>query len=231
MTSCPSCHQPVEILDKHLGTLFTCPHCNAVSFIGYNGQPELANHEIEASSEIPTETESIISNIETTQSELYNHGADDFVEEPTNIYQEQNQYIPNEVNEDSVYQNESSSDYSALEQTQDPLAVASEEVLFNVSDSADFTDVTEFANSNSVSGALSYSVTIDGIDSSHLLHQLKEAMTDSRFAWDVQDLLNQVGGGRLVIAGMTPAKASVFINRIKYLPIKISWRQDVLSGA
>lgn len=100
----------------------------------------------------------------------------------------------------------------------------------NTMDSADFSDVTEFANSTSLSSPLSYTVIIDGIESSHLIAQIKEAMTDSRFAWEVSNILAQVGGGRLVLPGLSPAKASVLINRIKYLPLKISWRQDVLSS-
>lgn len=100
-----------------------------------------------------------------------------------------------------------------------------------ISDTADFSDVTEFANANASAGPLAYTVTIEGIESSLLLSQLREAMTDSRFAWDVTDLLSHVGGGKLVLRGLAPAKASVLIGRIKYLPFKISWRQDVLSGS
>lgn len=98
-------------------------------------------------------------------------------------------------------------------------------------DTADFSDVTDFANADTTAGPLTYAVIIEGIESSHLLMQLKEAMTDSRFGWDVVEILNHVGGGRLILRGLSPAKASVLINRIKYLPFKISWRQDVLSGS
>lgn len=98
-------------------------------------------------------------------------------------------------------------------------------------DSADFSDVEAFANANAASGPLSYVVIIDDIDSSHLLKQLREAMTDSRFGWDVNALTSNMAGGRLILSGLSPAKASVLINRIKYLPFKISWRQDVLSSS
>lgn len=99
------------------------------------------------------------------------------------------------------------------------------------SDDSNFADVLEFANANTNSGNFSYAVIIEGIDSSQLVHQLREAMTDSKFGWNVSELLTHIGGGRLVITGLSPAKASVFINRIKYLPFKVSWRQDVLSGS
>lgn len=98
-------------------------------------------------------------------------------------------------------------------------------------DTADFSDVTDFANSNANTGPLAYTVIIEGIESSHLMMQLKEAMTDSRFGWDTMGLLAKARGGRLVLPAISPAKASVLINRIKYLPLKISWRQDVLSGS
>lgn len=117
-------------------------------------------------------------------------------------------------------------DYSAsLNQPIEPLGES------KTSDDANFADVLEFANATTGVGNFAYTVIIEGLDSSQLVHQLKEAMTDSKFGWNVSELLTHIGGGRLVIKGLSPAKASVFINRIKYLPFKISWRQDVLSGS
>ena len=97
-------------------------------------------------------------------------------------------------------------------------------------DTNDFSDVTDFGNASAAVGPLAYTLIIEGIESSILLKELREAMMDSRFRWDVSGILQQVRGGRLVITGLDPAKAAVFLNRIKYLPFKLSWRQDVLSG-
>lgn len=188
MIPCPNCHQSIEIEDKHLGTLFTCPHCSAVYFIDWSGQPELATHESEQSFEPPQDEYSLSAAAEETPYDFSQPLDQASVEEP-------------------------SVDHAA-----------------NPMSSADFSDVMEFANSNANVGPLSYAVIIEGIESSHLLIQLKEAMTDSRFGWDVAALLEQVGGGRLVLSGLSPAKASVLVSRIKYLPLKISWRQDVLAS-
>lgn len=186
MIPCPNCQQSVEILDKHLGTLFTCPYCNAVYFIDWSGQPEIATHENEVSGDtVPQGTE------------------------PSYQAESQHPYM-----EETPYDFSQTLEHSAME------APAPE----------NFSDVTDFANSDSISGPLTYTVIIEGIESSHLMAQLKEAMTDSRFGWEVAALLAQVGSGRLLLAGLSPAKASVLINRIKYLPLKISWRQDVLSN-
>lgn len=127
---------------------------------------------------------------------------------------------PEPVHEESAY------DFSqTLDSIPEPIAPSGGD------DSPDFSDVTEFANAISEVGPFSYTVVIEGIESSHLLLQLKEAMADSRFGWDLTEILNTVGEGRLVIPRLSPAKASVLVNRIKYLPFKISWRQDVLASS
>ncbi|MEN0057885.1 MAG: hypothetical protein AAGB31_03550 [Bdellovibrio sp.] len=114
----------------------------------------------------------------------------------------------------------------------DEIPMGSEiEIPGGLSDTSDFSDVTDFANADTLVGPLTYVVVIEGIESSLLLNQLKEAMTDSRFSWDVTSLLKGIKQGQLILSGLSPAKASVLINRIKYLPFKISWRQDVLSNS
>ncbi|MGZ3769436.1 MAG: hypothetical protein ACXVCP_13005 [Bdellovibrio sp.] len=206
MIPCPNCQQPVEIQDKHLGTLFTCPFCNAVYFIDWNGQPELASHDAE---EQPLNNLNDFSVPEASESAAY----------------EGQSSLETDIAPEAPYDFNQPLDYSNQPLDQVPEETPSS---LNPTDSADFSDVTEFANSNSNMNPLSYTVVVEGIDSSQLLIQLKEAMTDSRFAWNVAELLEQQNGGSLTLPGLSPAKASVLINRIKYLPLKISWRQDVL---
>lgn len=258
MIPCPSCSQPVEILDKHLGTLFTCPHCNAVYFIDWNGQPELATHEPEPDIQAGTDFQggadfqAGTEFQETSPQDSSFQGSQEFVPSTDQGFSGD---IPENVPEEMAPQEEpylepadeipAGTDLEVPQETE--AASPTEEVPYDFNstldraqeqpplggtpDTADFSDVTDFANANAAAGPLTYVVIIDGIESSYLLMQLKEAMTDSRFAWDVSALLTQVGGGRLVLSGLSPAKASVLINRIKYLPFQISWRQDVLSGS
>lgn len=204
MIPCPSCHQPVEILEKHMGTLFTCPHCSAVYFVDWNGQPELAQHESEPAS--------------------VDGGGGGF-EPPISEYAPAYEQVP--VYEEAPISEEIPASEGAFEDLAFQYEVPSE----SPTDTPDFSDVTDFANDNTSIGPLSYTLTIEGADSSLLLAQLKEAMTDSRFGWDVESILSNVGSGHIVLRGLTPAKASVLINRIKYLPFKIFWRQDVLSSS
>lgn len=95
-------------------------------------------------------------------------------------------------------------------------------------DSSDFSDVADFANSDTSAGPLSYTIVIEGLESSHLVKELREAMTDSKFNWDVNAILENIHLGKLEIPDLSPTKAFVFLSRIKYLPVKISWRQNVL---
>lgn len=110
-----------------------------------------------------------------------------------------------------------------------PDAAIPEAELPSLADAPTFEDVTDFGNSDTASGPLSYTVVIEGIDTGKIYGELKEALDDSRFRWNVPELLKTIRAGRLEIKDMNPAKAFMLINRIKYLSLKISWRQDVLS--
>lgn len=37
---CPSCQKQVDVKDKDVGALFTCPHCRSVYFINFDGTPD-----------------------------------------------------------------------------------------------------------------------------------------------------------------------------------------------
>ena len=40
MAECPQCHSSIQISEQSFGTLFTCPACSAVYFVGWDGVPE-----------------------------------------------------------------------------------------------------------------------------------------------------------------------------------------------
>ena len=250
-----------------MGTIFTCPHCDAVYFINWDGQPEMANHEEEAPAssgasepapEFVTDYNEAVPAIEQgyTPEQIIEQPAD-FSDQGYNPdqFEPAQGYSPDQsaYGQDQQGEEPPVSDFGyqpeTYESSGDQGVVASEttdEAPFDfsqtldyvepapaatVSDDANFADVVEFANANVGAGPLAYTVFIEGVESSQLVYQLREAMTDSRFGWDVNELLTHIGGGRLTLKGLTPAKASVLINRIKYLPFKITWRQDVLSGS
>lgn len=261
MVNCPSCHQPVEITDQHSGTLFTCPHCNSVYFIDWNGQPEVAQPETDEAA-VTAAYDSF--EAPAVENPLDNPYANNQIENPlegSSNYSAMEPAVESPL-EDSLEAIESGGYDMPLENPLSDEAVASsndnystdgdsgpmdglEEAPYDFNqpldnnvvpiipatpDTNDFSDVTDFGNASAAVGPLAYTLIIEGIESSLLLKELREAMMDTRFRWDVSGILQQVRGGRLVITGLDPAKAAIFLGRIKYLPFKLSWRQDVLSG-
>lgn len=174
MSPCPVCFQQVQILDQHHGTLLTCPHCQAVFFVGWDGQPESAS--------IPEPTVTPESAVTT---------------EPI--------LAPDSVVEPSV-------------DTQ-----PSEPALNN------FSDVLDFANSTQSQGLLVYDLVISGIDLRAHESALRDCLSDSKFKFEVEDLMSQVQNGKLNIKNLSAAKMMILAQRLKLHPFKITWRQNALT--
>lgn len=91
--------------------------------------------------------------------------------------------------------------------------------------------IEEFGNADNTAGlegSLKYNVVIEGIDSFDIRQEIKEALTDKKFIWDIDSLLRSITEGRLEIRDLSAVKASVLVDRLKYLPIKISWEQHAI---
>ena len=96
-------------------------------------------------------------------------------------------------------------------------------------DPGDLSDVSEYANSDQAFGPLSYSVTIENIDTKETRQLLLEALTDPKFGWDPKELLKQVKLGQLKFENLNPVKASVLVQKLQDVPVKVSWIQNVFS--
>lgn len=219
MAACPVCHSQVEITSQHYGTLYNCPSCNAVFFVDWNGLPE----EPSAEEELLT----------PTVDESFQQASADFpIEEPTQTYQDNSEtefqselpaaYASNEEHPPENYNFD-----QPLGQIPDP----TEPVGGPAEPSNSFSDITDFGNSDVTQAAFNYSVIISGIDSASIYAQVKEALTDSKFGWNINQVMSQAKDGVLTIRSVNAVKASILIQRVKYLPVKISWRQDVLSSS
>ena len=78
-----------------------------------------------------------------------------------------------------------------------------------------------------VHGAISYCVRIQNIDTKEVRILLMEALSDSKFQWDVREVMRTIKNGELELRNLNPVKASVIVQRTRLLPVKISWKQDV----
>ena len=93
-----------------------------------------------------------------------------------------------------------------------------------------FLEITDFGNADVTQAAFNYTVVIAGIDTAAIYEQVKEAVTDSKFGWNVIQVMTQIKGGVLTLTSLNAVKASILVQRVKYLPVKVSWSQDVLSS-
>lgn len=90
----------------------------------------------------------------------------------------------------------------------------------------------EFANSEisaGKTGPLLFRILISGIDTKEIRQSIREALQDQRFAWDAEAIYAQISRGDLVIENVPPVKASIFVSRVKRLPVKIRWEQYAIS--
>jgi hypothetical protein len=94
--------------------------------------------------------------------------------------------------------------------------------------------IQDYANSEISSakgGPTLIRLLISGIDTKEIRESLREAITDSRFGWDVDAIMNSIAKGELRIENVSPVKASIAVNRIKRLPVRIRWEQYAVTQA
>jgi hypothetical protein len=202
MPQCPKCEAQ---LNEDFG-MVTCPQCEAVVFIDMEGQAQLANEEPvpveEPYTEALTEAPFDDSSFESFNEVIVENSApplEDFVPVPSEFV-EMNSQIE-------------TADQSPLP-IDDPLGL-------NAYANSEFSQAKD--------GPLSYTLLIEGLDSKELRDSLRQALSDSRFAWDADQIMTTVRNGELRIETVTPVKASVLVGRLKRLPLKIQWEQNVVT--
>ncbi len=181
--NCPSCHNEVKVLERNYGALFTCPKCQAIYFVNFEGQAEFSNEPMTTGVENPVESPVI-----NPDENLTNYIAD-------NLAVEFNESTPEfEV---SAFQ-----------------GIAQE--------------ISDFGNSEVQITALNYTLQINGLDSKEDIKIFQEIVTDSRFGWDVTELLKQIKNGQIILDKLNPVQAFVLHKRIHFLNFELKWKQNVL---
>jgi hypothetical protein len=206
-----------------------------VYFVGWDGTPEVPAPDHYAAEEVSTETVAASLNELPTRI-AFENPPEISVENPI----EQEWVVPDGQNPDEnagyaealPVEEEEAYDFStplAENPHFNPQGTAPAPETPSTMDQAGFQDIAEFGNSDTQVGPLSYTIAIEGIDTGKIYGELREALADSRFRWNVPEMLKTIHEGRIEIKDMNPAKAFMLVNRIKYLAVKITWRQNVLS--
>lgn len=95
----------------------------------------------------------------------------------------------------------------------------------------DLGEIEEYGNSEiaqGTDGPFYFNVFIKGINTKELRNQLSEAITDKKFGWDGKEIMRNVRMGELRITRLNSVKASVLVQRLRSLPVTITWEQHAI---
>jgi len=99
-------------------------------------------------------------------------------------------------------------------------------------DSPDLSDIARFGNSEDArtsDGSLRYTVFVTGIDTADVREAFREAITDRKLVWDIDQILRSLKNGEVAIENVTPPKAYILITRLRNLPVNVRWEQYAIS--
>lgn len=261
MASCPICHKQVEIKSQHHGALYNCPHCQGSYFIDWNGNPEPPPPQEELPADFgmplqpPPSTPAEPSVTEEIPAESGGADADSFAPLQPNeaaafapsddAYPPASDSYPSpspgtaETQIGSWTPPESADQFAAPEGSAagEPAPVPKWDAPpggldpVEDADEGDLGEVAVYGNSSTPAGPLSYGIVIEGIELAETFSQLRDAITDSRFAWDADKVMKSIKSGRLELKGMNATKAALLVHRLKYLPVEISWSQEIYAAS
>lgn len=202
MAQCPSCQG--ELPDDF--GLIDCSHCAAGLFIEFDGSVRL--RESEGSLAVPPPLEVQNQSAEPVPQDYETP----VIESPVFVMETE------EIKEEEV-----------AAEGLPPMAVAqapsSDQVL---------EDLVAFGNSQESTGregAYFYDLMISGIDSADLREEVKEALTDPLFLWDVEAMIRTMQLGELVLRQVTSVKAALVVQRLTSLPVQVKWVQHAITEA
>lgn len=91
-----------------------------------------------------------------------------------------------------------------------------------------FEDVADYGNTASVTGVIQYDLKISEINTSEQRKIIQDSITDSRFKWNVDEVMSLMTKGQLLLKDLDPVTTHIIVQRIKDLKVEISWSQHVL---
>lgn len=90
-------------------------------------------------------------------------------------------------------------------------------------------DISDYGNQEEIISQISYELKVSGLDSKDLVSQFKETIDDSKFGWIVQDIVDQIQDGQVVISKLNSIQAFVLAQRVYLLDLELEWTQHEAS--
>lgn len=206
MVGCPSCQTELQIPQENFGSLYTCPKCQAVFFVTWDGQPEEHALEEQTPFEVaPAENSSDVENFSAVESFS---AVENFSE---------------------VESFSSVETFTEVEPTTEPL----QSMDMGFTDEKPLTpqqfveEVIEFGNSTDSIEGLTYKLTIRGVDSADSREKLEDILREPRLGFDLQSLLQDLIDGHLEIQNLNTAKTYFLVQKLKQEAFDVTWIQNI----
>ena len=90
-------------------------------------------------------------------------------------------------------------------------------------------EISDFGNTEVQLAGLNYDLKITGIDTQETMKLFIEAIQDSKFGWDHNEIIKTVKNGAVEFTKLSPVKAYILAKRIQFLDIEKHWKQNVMS--
>ncbi len=201
--TCPECGN--QISDDFGVT--TCGRCHAVLFVDMDGNVLVTEKAQEAHPAIHADFESL-----TADSSSF--------EEPP---RQSAEIISSEYHQPEESENLHSLEISPTDPVETEAAVEEVETVETAE------ALPPFNGSEAPEGEISYTLEIENIDTKEIRAQLQEIFSEPRFQWSSQDLIKRIQKGHLRLENISSAKASVLVQKISDLPVKVSWKQNAFN--
>lgn len=232
MAQCIQCSH--ELTDDF--GLVECPSCQTVLFIDMDGEVSISSDVQNEIDETPLVSEATVIEAESLepQEEVFFETEQSF--EP--VIDEEEQVIESFESEDIVDEPVVSFDVStaegdeyndviepenSLEEFVDEPSVVAPAVIEEDSNM----DLSEFSNQvKETHGFLIYTLRFTGIDTANTREAFRFALSDPKFNWDAESLIQQIKDGSLEMVEIDAVKAAILINKVKSIEINCSWEQN-----
>ena len=244
---CPCCELEISIPpieEGDMGDLFNCEYCDSVLKIEADGELTVIQEQKPEESHSP-ETKNIMEVISDEEESLEEK---EFVSEsPAELKEEQpeEEFVsesPAELKEEQPEEEFVSESPAELKEEQPEEELESEPVaeepessesffkedpLAEAEVDQSFSDVAEHGNSpvSSEKGFLRYDLQVSGLDSVELEQAVLDILEDSRFQFNVPELLRTQNNGVLEIKNLNPIKAWCLVQELSNLPLELNWKQ------
>lgn len=239
---CPSCHKEVDVKDKDVGALFTCPQCRSVYFINFDGTPEYGAVDQPTEEELKKLQNQNIPEKKKKKNKKDSYEAEEIqpqepalaaVEEHFQTLETEFPAFESMANEPEIMEALPTETFSidnfSYESSQAEQNIQTQPDAISQNFASVASEIESFGNEHTAVSGISYDLEITGLDTKESQELLREAIDDSRFGWHLEDFIREIKTGTCKFTNLTPVQAFVIARRVQFIDVEMKWKQNVLA--